>query len=110
MSAVTDPQRVRRQDPGNPDVCPIFYLHKAYSPPETIAEVDRECRVAGIGCVDCKKRLLVSLLPSLERHRKARAEVDKTPERVEAVLKAGAEKAGAVAEATMKDVREAMQL
>ena len=110
MQAVTDPQRVRRMDPGNPEVCPIFYLHKAYSPPETVATVDRECRTAGIGCVDCKKQLLVSLLPSLEAHRKARAEIDKTPERVEQVLKEGAAKASEVAEATMRDVRAAMKL
>ncbi len=110
MAAVTDPQRVRRQDPGNPEVCAIYYLHKAYSASETIAGVDRDCRTAGIGCVDCKKSLLVSLLPSLEKHRQARAELDKTPERIDAVISAGAEKAGRVAEATMKDVREAMQL
>jgi tryptophanyl-tRNA synthetase len=110
MQAVTDPQRVRRMDPGNPEVCPIFYLHKAYSPPETVGMVDRECRTAGIGCVDCKKQLLVSLLPSLEAHRKARAEIDKTPERVDAALRDGAEKASAVAEETMRSVREAMKL
>lgn len=110
MQAVTDPQRVRRNDPGNPEVCPIFYLHKAYSPPDTIAMVDRECRTAGIGCVDCKKQLLVSLLPSLERHRQARAELDKTPGLVDQVMKEGAEKAGEVAEATMRQVRAAMKL
>lgn len=110
MQAVTDPQRVRRPDPGNPEVCPIFYLHKAYSPDETVQMVDRECRTAGIGCVDCKKQLLVSLLPSLERHRNARAELDRTPERVDAVLAAGAEKARTVAEETMREVRTAMAI
>jgi tryptophanyl-tRNA synthetase len=110
MAAVTDPQRVRRHDPGNPEVCPIFYLHKSYSPPETVQWVDRECRTAGIGCVDCKKSLLVSLLPSVERHRKARAEIDKTPERIDAVMKEGGEKAAAVAEDTMRTVRSAMKL
>src|SRR3954464_1950103 len=73
MVAVTDPARVRRTDPGHPEVCPIYHLHRAYSPPETIALVDRECRTAGIGCVDCKKMLLENLLPSLEKHRTARA-------------------------------------
>ena len=110
MSAVTDPQRVRRNDPGNPEVCPIFYLHKAYSPPETVELVDRECRTAGIGCVDCKKQLLVSLLPALEKHRLARVEVDKSPERIDQVLETGARKAAEVAERTMQDVRRAMKL
>jgi tryptophanyl-tRNA synthetase len=110
MGAVTDPARVRRHDPGHPEVCGIYYLHKAYSPPETVEMVDRECRTAGIGCVDCKKSLLVSLLPSLEQHRAARAEIDRTPERLDAVLEEGAEKATAEAERTMKDVRAAMKL
>jgi tryptophanyl-tRNA synthetase len=110
MGAVTDPQRMRRNDPGNPDVCGIYYLHKAYSPPETVEMVNRECRTAGIGCVDCKKSLLVSLLPSLEKHRAARAEVDKTPERITETMRAGAEKAATVAEKTMHDVRAAMKI
>ncbi len=110
MTAVTDPARVRRNDPGNPEVCPIFYLHKAYSPPETIAMVDRECRTAGIGCVDCKKALLVNLLPALEKHRKARAEVDQAPERIDQALEDGARRANEVAEETMRDVRRAMKL
>jgi tryptophanyl-tRNA synthetase len=110
LGAVTDPQRVRRHDPGNPEVCPIFYLHKAYSPPETVQMVDRECRSAGIGCVDCKKTLLVSLLPSLEKHRQARAEIDRTPERIDDVMADGAARARAVAEPVMQEVREAMKL
>jgi tryptophanyl-tRNA synthetase len=110
MAAVTDPARMRRTDPGNPEVCAIYYLHKAYSPEPTIEMVNRECRTAGIGCVDCKKQLLVSLLPSLEKHRNARAEVDKNPELVTTAMKDGAEKANAVAESTMREVRAAMKL
>jgi len=52
MVAVTDPARKRRNDPGHPEVCPIYWLHRAYSPPQTVELVDRECRTAGIGCVD----------------------------------------------------------
>src|SRR5438270_565654 len=73
MVAVTDPARKRRHDPGHPEVCPIYWLHRAYSTPERVELVDRECRSAGIGCVDCKKMLLESLLPALEKHRAARA-------------------------------------
>jgi tryptophanyl-tRNA synthetase len=108
MTCMTDPARKRRQDPGNPEVCPIFYLHKAYSSPERIAEVDRECRVAGIGCVDCKKWLLEGLLPDLEKHRNARAGLD--AERVRGLVQIGTARARETAAATMKDVREAMKI
>ena len=108
MSAVTDPARKRRMDPGNPDVCGIFYLHKAYSPPQTIALVDRECRTAGIGCVDCKKMLLESLIPALEKHRAARAQLDE--KRIDELVQLGTQKASRVAEETMVRVRDAVKL
>jgi tryptophanyl-tRNA synthetase len=110
MQAVTDPARMRRNDPGHPEVCPIFYLHKAYSPPATIELVDRECRVAGIGCVDCKKMLLESLVPALEKHREARAELDRNPGRLDELVQLGTSKASKVAEETMTAVREAVKL
>ena len=110
MAAVTDPARKRRNDPGNPDICGIYYLHKAYSPPETIGLVDRECRVAGIGCVDCKKMLLQNLIPALEKHRAARAELDRTPGRIDALVQLGTQKATRVAEETMARVRDAVKL
>jgi tryptophanyl-tRNA synthetase len=110
MVAVTDPARVRRHDPGHPEICPIFHLHRAYSPPERVAMVDRECRSAGIGCVDCKKMLLESLLPALEKHRAARAELDRTPGRIDELVRLGTEKARKVAEQTMVEVRAAMKL
>lgn len=110
MTAVTDPQRVRRHDPGNPEVCAIYHLHRAYSPAPVVQEVYRECRTAGIGCVDCKKKLLVGLLPELEKHRNARAEIDRAPERIDQAMVQGAERAAEVAEDTMGRVREAMKL
>jgi tryptophanyl-tRNA synthetase len=110
MVAVTDPARKRRQDPGHPEVCPIYWLHRAYSPPERVELVERECRSAGIGCVDCKKMLLESLVPALEKHRAARAELDRQPGRVEELVRLGTEKARAVAEETMAQVRAAMKL
>ena len=108
MVAVTDPARKRRHDPGHPEICPIYHLHRAYSSPERVEMVDRECRSAGIGCVDCKKLLLESLLPALEKHRAARARLN--PERVEELVQLGTAKARAVAEETMVKVRAAMQL
>ncbi len=110
MGMVTDPARVRRQDPGNPDVCGIYYLHKGYSSAERVATVDRECRTAGIGCVDCKKWLLEGLLPSLEKHRAARADLEKQPELVQLTLERGNKRAAEVAETTLQHVREAMKL
>ena len=110
MAAVTDPARKRRNDPGNPDICGIYYLHKAYSPPEAVALVDRECRTAGIGCVDCKKMLLQNLVPALEKHRAARADLDSNPGRIDALVQLGTQKATRVAEETMSRVRDAVKL
>ena len=110
MGAVTDPARKRRQDPGNPDVCGIFYLHKIYSPPEVVAWVDRECRTAGIGCVDCKKKLLESLLPDQERLRARREELLARPRDLDDLIQLGIGKARGVAASTMEEVRTAMKL
>jgi tryptophanyl-tRNA synthetase len=110
MVAVTDPARKRRHDPGHPEVCPIYWLHRAYSPPQTVELVDRECRSAGIGCVDCKKMLLENLIPSLEKHRAARAELDRNPGRIDELVQLGTRKATAVAEQTMTTVRAAVKL
>jgi tryptophanyl-tRNA synthetase len=110
MVAVTDPARKRRHDPGHPEVCPIYWLHRAYSPPERVELVDRECRSAGIGCVDCKKMLLENLVPALEKHRAARAELDRHPGRIDELVQLGTRKATAVAEQTMAAVRDAVKL
>jgi tryptophanyl-tRNA synthetase len=107
---MTDPARKRRSDPGNPEVCPVFDFHKIYSPQEAIALVDRECRTAGIGCIDCKKMMSTNLLqemgPILERRR----ELEKRPQEVLAVFEEGSRKAQHTAQATMAGVREAMKL
>jgi tryptophanyl-tRNA synthetase len=110
MGAVTDPARKRRQDPGNPDVCGIFYLHKIYSTPETIGWVDTNCRTAGIGCVDCKKKLLERLLPEQEKMRERRERLLARPQDVEELVQLGNSKARAVAQRTMDEVRAAMKL
>src|SRR5512144_1673960 len=110
MGAVTDPQRKRRQDPGNPEVCGIFYLHKIYSTPETVGWVDVNCRSAGIGCVDCKKKLLERLLPEQEKMRERREALLARPGEVEELVQLGNSKARAVAQRTMEEVRAAMKL
>ncbi len=110
MGAVTDPARKRRQDPGNPEVCGIFYLHKVYSDADTVAWVDANCRTAGIGCVDCKRKLLEKLLPDQERMRERREALLARPGEVEELVQLGTRKARAVAERTMAEVRAAMKL
>jgi tryptophanyl-tRNA synthetase len=110
MGMVTDPARKRRQDPGNPDVCGIYYLHKVYSTPDTVAWVDRNCRTAGIGCVDCKRKLLERLVPEQERMREKREALLARPKDLDDVVQLGTAKARAVAERTMEQVRAAMRI
>jgi tryptophanyl-tRNA synthetase len=107
---VTDPARIKRTDPGNPDVCNVYTMHKIFSPPSDVEMVNVECRRAGIGCVDCKKLLAKNLNIHLELFRARRAEFASKPGYVQDVLKDGAKRAGAIAEKTMEEVREAMQL
>ncbi len=110
MAAVTDPARKRRQDPGNPEVCGIFYLHKVYSEPQTVQWVDQNCRTAGIGCVDCKRKLLEKLAPDQERMRERREALLARPEDLDELVRLGIGKARAVAQRTMEEVRAAMKL
>jgi tryptophanyl-tRNA synthetase len=110
MGMVTDPARKRRQDPGNPDVCGIFYLHKVYSTPDTVAWVDQNCRTAGIGCVDCKRKLLERLAPDQERMRARREALLARPRDLDDLVQLGTEKARQRAERTMEQVRAAMRI
>ena len=110
MSMVTDPQRQRRTDPGRPEVCNVFSFHKIFSSPEEIQMVDTECRRAGIGCVDCKKKFAENLNKALEPFRAKRAELASQPDLVPAVLEDGAKRARVIAEKTMAEVRAAVQL
>lgn len=110
MMMVTDPQRIKRTDPGNPDVCNVFSMHKIFTPPEEVQMINIECRRAGIGCVDCKKRFAESLNRALEPFRARRAELASHPEQVTAILEDGARRARAIAEKTMEEVRAAVQL
>jgi tryptophanyl-tRNA synthetase len=107
---MTDPARKRRNDPGDPDVCPVFSYHKIYSPPETIQTVNRECRVAGIGCIDCKKwmtdHLLKEISPLLER----RKQYEHRKDEIRDVIEEGNCKARVVAKQTMEEVRKAVKL
>jgi tryptophanyl-tRNA synthetase len=103
--AVTDPARVTRQDPGNPDVCNIFTMHKELSPPADQEWSAHGCRTAGIGCVDCKKKLAENMRAHFASYVQKRDELLAKPGTVGEVLKAGAEKARVIARATMDEVR-----
>jgi tryptophanyl-tRNA synthetase len=110
MQMVTDPQRMRRSDPGNPDVCNVFSLHKIFSTPGEVATIDVECRQAGIGCVQCKQQFARNLNAHLEPFRARRSELDCEPQRVWDVLQDGQARAQAIARETMRDVRAAIGL
>ena len=110
MMMVTDPQRMKRTDPGNPDICNVFTLHKVFTPKEDVEMINIECRRAGIGCVDCKKLFAGNLNKALEPFRAKRAEIAAQPGLVPAVLADGAARARAIAEKTMQEVRAAVQL
>jgi len=110
MQMVTDPARIRRSDPGNPDICNVFSMHKIFSSQDEIDMVNVECRRAGIGCVDCKKLLAKNLNAHLEPFRARRAELARNPDYIWGVLEVGAKRARLLAEETMVNVRSAIGL
>ena len=107
---VTDPARKRRTDPGNPDICPVFDLHKIFSTPETIDRVDRECRTAEIGCLDCKKMVAGHLNTFLAPIHERRKPYEQSPQLVWNILEDGTQRARKVAQETMTEVRQAVNL
>jgi tryptophanyl-tRNA synthetase len=110
MMMVTDPARIKRTDPGNPDMCNVFTMHKTFTPKEEVERIDLECRRAGIGCVECKKIFAENLNRALEPFRAKRADLAAKPDRVQAILDDGAARARKLAEKTMQAVRAAVQL
>jgi tryptophanyl-tRNA synthetase len=107
---VTDPARVRRSDPGNPDVCPVGDLHKIFSSADTIAKVYAGCRSAGIGCIECKSWAADALVSLLNPMQQRRTKYEENPRLAWDILEQGSAKARRVAEATMTEVRDAMGL
>ncbi len=107
---LTDPQRIRRSDPGRPEICPVFGFHKRFSTSDVIGRVDVECRTAQIGCVDCKALMADHLIRSLEPIRERRRPYEANPASVWEVLAEGSRKASRVARATMRQVRAAMKM
>ncbi len=106
--AKTDPARVTKKDPGNPDVCNIYSLHKYFSPPETVAVVAENCRGAKWGCLDCKRVLADHMIRTLAPIRERALELRAQPATVESTLATGADKARRMASETMGEVRDRM--
>jgi len=110
MAMITDPARVRRQDPGNPDICPLYTLDQIFAPKEWCDHVKRECPRAGIGCVDDKRELLKHLLEYLRPIQEKRKELTASPKRVAEIIAAGSAKARVIAKETLARVQDAMKL
>jgi tryptophanyl-tRNA synthetase len=106
--AATDPARIRKTDPGTPEVCNIYHLHKAFSPPATVEHVAAQCSSAGWGCIDCKKVLAESMEQELVPIRARAAELAAKPSIIDDALAAGGERCRAIARDTMDGVRERM--
>ncbi len=107
---ITDPQRARKSDPGNPDVCNVFEFHKIYTDMETQHRINKQCRLAQIGCVECKKIMAENLIKALEPIREKRAYYLQQPKLVEDIINTGSDKARSVASQTMNEVREAIKI
>ncbi len=105
---VTDPARKRRTDPGNPEVCPVFDLHRIFTPDADRESVATGCRTAGIGCLDCKEVLLRHLMPTLDAIRERRTEVAAKPARLREVLHEGSTQARETARRTLAQAKEAI--
>lgn len=110
MTMFTDPNRIRRKDPGNPDICNLFQFHKLFSDAETVARVDRDCRTAMIGCVDDKKMLAEIMVEALRPIRERREAIDRDPSLVWDVLREGNRKARKRAAETLDAVRKAVKV
>ncbi len=102
---VTDPARKRRENPGNPDICPVYDWHKLFSPPDTLKWAAEGCRTAGIGCIECKAAMADNLIKWITPVRAKRQEYEKHPQEVLRGLDDGSKKARKVAQQTMARVR-----
>jgi tryptophanyl-tRNA synthetase len=107
---ITDPQRARKDDPGDPDVCNVFDFHKLYSDSSTVAEINSQCRTAEIGCVECKKIMAKNLAEALKPVREKRSFYESRPKLVEEIMQSGDDKARNIAKQTMEEVRSKVKI
>jgi tryptophanyl-tRNA synthetase len=107
---ITDPQRARKKDPGNPDICNVFSFHEIYTDSETVKKISMDCRSADIGCVDCKKLMVANLIKGLEPIRAKRKALESDIKKVREIIEEGNKRARAIARETMAEVREAVKI
>ncbi|RPH50500.1 MAG: tryptophan--tRNA ligase [Desulfobacteraceae bacterium] len=107
---ITDPQRARKNDPGDPDVCNVFEFHRIYSDEATCSDINQKCRKAEIGCVECKKIMAKNLSKALEPIREKREYYEARPEMVDDIIADGIKRAGKVASKTMEEVRTSVKI
>ncbi|MDH5699794.1 MAG: tryptophan--tRNA ligase [Nitrospirota bacterium] len=107
---VTDPARVRRTDKGNPDVCPVFDFHKIHSSADVVKQVDRDCRTAAIGCIDCKRQVADAMVERYGPMWDKRATILQHPEQTQEMVEEGRKRASHVANQTMQEVKTAMKI
>ncbi len=107
---VTDPQRARRSDPGDPDVCNVFEFHRIYTEKATCDDINPKCRKAEIGCVECKKIMAKNLSKALEPIREKRDYYEARPKMVDDIIADGIKRAGKVAAETMEEVRASVKI
>ena len=107
---ITDPQRARKNDPGNPDICNVFSFHEIYTDSEIVKKISKECRSADIGCVECKKMMAVSLKSGLEPVRDKRKELESDIKKVKEIMAEGNRRARAIARETLDEVKEAVKI
>ncbi|TKJ31989.1 tryptophan--tRNA ligase [bacterium (candidate division B38) B3_B38] len=108
MSMFTDPQRIKRNDPGRPHICNLFSYHKLFTPDDKVKQIENDCKKGIIGCTDCKEHLARQLTDTLSPYREKRRQYLSNPDLVHEILSQGAKKAQTVASATMAEVKEAM--
>ncbi len=107
---MTDPARVRRTDPGNPELCPVYDFHKTFSPPTTQDQINQDCRSATIGCIDCKKLVADAMVERLTPTWDARTKLTAKPKQLEDIVQDGSARAARVAGETLGEVKEAMKI
>ncbi|ACF47238.1 tryptophanyl-tRNA synthetase [Prosthecochloris aestuarii DSM 271] len=108
--AITDTQKVRKNDPGRPEVCTIFSYHRKFSDAQQVASIEQDCRSGALGCVDCKKMCAAAIAEEMAPMLEKRSEFSERRDLVQDILKDGEKRARAVAESTMQEVRQAMKL
>ena len=107
---ITDPLKIKKADPGRPEICNVFTYHTIFSSKDEVQQIDRDCRSGALGCVDCKARMAKNLNSYLAPIRASRAELSKKPKKLDAILEEGSAKARQVAQKTLEEVKEAMKI